>query len=461
MPNFLQAKIGNLFFCNRRLHISIIKKKTDHKKMSKTSSCKDLETLNQHLGGGRWLSMQDLPGPEDYSTLSDFKSADALTGLDKFPNIFSWFWGLSSAYLQPMCPQYIALRTVAPSQSSASDGNAGLPKPKSSKITKNRVLNTSPGSVKLELPPRYMWGWGPGCSGYCGSCTIQTAGLYYGNWICQQLVRSSVGDSEILLEKNLEQALDTLGFTWDSWDRLAPKPQYKAHWVWIKQALQLGHPVIGTVFAEKGGKFLDYDHIVNITGYKSRDPLAYSDSDTVYYNDLKAYDNRDSTLLNFAKSREEARTPKGDLTISNGLAQWCFPKFENYGTAVTGFAGEAECLPAKLAVGRIYEPDWSKESGLNEKPMMLKGTLAMDGLTPGVWYTIYRFSARVEKGLKFVIMKNLPRAGFGKAGTHAFAYSFVAQRSEAVFVDLNGFMSDSAQFYRVVKKESTPRDEQI
>ena len=429
--------------------------------MSKTFSCKIFETLDERLGGGRWLSMQELPGPEDHSTFSDLKSANALSGLDKFPNIFSWFWGLSSAYPQPMSTPKIQTKRVAPSQPSASDRNSSIPKPKSSKITKSRILDPSPDTVKLDLPPRYMWGWGPGCSGYCGSCTIQTAGLYYGNWICQQLVRSSVSDSEILLEKNIEEALSTLGFTWDSWDRLSQKPQYKAHWVWIKQALSQGHPVIGTVFSEKGGKFLDYDHIVNITGYTSTSPTTYSDNDTVYYNDLKAFDTRDSTLLNFAKSREEARPPKGDLTISNGLGQWCFPKSENYATAVTGFSGEAECLPAKLSVGQIYEPDWSKESGLCEKPMMLNGTLTIDGLSAGVWYTVYRFSAGVERGLRSVIMKNLPRAGFGKAGTHAFAYSFVAKGAQAVVLDPNRFMSDTAQFYRVVRKESTPEDEQI
>ena len=28
-------------------------------------------------------------------------------------------------------------------------------------------------AMRLDIPPRLMWGWGPGVSGYCGSATIR------------------------------------------------------------------------------------------------------------------------------------------------------------------------------------------------------------------------------------------------------------------------------------------------
>jgi hypothetical protein len=35
--------------------------------------------------------------------------------------------------------------------------------------------SSSSGTVSLSLPiaPRYMWGWGPGMSGYCGEMSTQ------------------------------------------------------------------------------------------------------------------------------------------------------------------------------------------------------------------------------------------------------------------------------------------------
>ena len=45
----------------------------------------------------------------------------------------------------------------------------------------------------LDVPPRFMWGWGHNVSGYCGSMSIQTVGLYYGNYLSQDKVRGMTG----------------------------------------------------------------------------------------------------------------------------------------------------------------------------------------------------------------------------------------------------------------------------
>lgn len=45
----------------------------------------------------------------------------------------------------------------------------------------------------LDLPPRYMWGWGPGLSGYCGSVSLQTAAIYHGNWLTEDAIRGTSG----------------------------------------------------------------------------------------------------------------------------------------------------------------------------------------------------------------------------------------------------------------------------
>ena len=49
----------------------------------------------------------------------------------------------------------------------------------------------------LDIPPRYMWGWSPPgpptASGYCGSASVQSTALYFGNWITQMAVRDTSG----------------------------------------------------------------------------------------------------------------------------------------------------------------------------------------------------------------------------------------------------------------------------
>ena len=59
--------------------------------------------------------------------------------------------------------------------------------------------------LSLNVPPRRMWGWGPGLSGFCGEMSIQSAGLYYGNYISEQRARDAGGTgSQLLIGVNLE-----------------------------------------------------------------------------------------------------------------------------------------------------------------------------------------------------------------------------------------------------------------
>ena len=52
-------------------------------------------------------------------------------------------------------------------------------------------------SRRLPIPPRLMWGWGHAVSGYCGSASLQTAALYWGNWLTQDTVRGQTGAHEM------------------------------------------------------------------------------------------------------------------------------------------------------------------------------------------------------------------------------------------------------------------------
>merc|ERR1719319_807518 len=141
----------------------------------------------------------------------------------------------------------------------------------------------------LDLPARYMWGWGPGTSGFCGSMSIQTSALYYGNWITQAAVRGVTGGTdashEILLYGQDEtgeccgalKACHLLGLNATAFDTDgANTPQHKAYLDWARAAINNGNPVVITVYMN-GFKDTDYDHIVPMVGF---------DEGAIFFNDL-------------------------------------------------------------------------------------------------------------------------------------------------------------------------------
>merc|ERR1712113_973931 len=131
-----------------------------------------------------------------------------------------------------------------------------------------------------------MWGWSPPASavGYCGSMSLQTIGLYFGNWIMQDAARGTNGghgpQNELLLggrDSSESHALKVLHFNLTSWgDWRESKPQHAAFLKWAREAIDASNPVIFGVFMRTLSD-PDYDHIVPMVGY---------DSTGIYFNDL-------------------------------------------------------------------------------------------------------------------------------------------------------------------------------
>ena len=306
----------------------------------------------------------------------------------------------------------------------------------------------SANNVRLDLPARYMWGWEPGRSGFCGSMTIQTTNLYYGNYISQGLVRASHGNKELNSFEDIEYAMTKLKMVFESWDYKKEKaPQHKAFWKWVKSHLKNGRPLVGTAYEKMRGDYSNFDHIIPYVGYYSENGLEYSENDKIYYNDLFFTFTRENTLKDFIKTAKECHTEKAQNR------EWCMPKDVNYASAIFGFKGMAETVKAKLSVGRIDEPDWSEEDKQNQKPVPLTGTLSMSGMQKGQSYSIYRFSGKDGPDSKSIDLTNLPDKDFDQSQTYDFKYDYVADADEGIFVDPNMFMSNTAQFYRVVSSK--------
>ena len=105
-----------------------------------------------------------------------------------------------------------------------------------------------PGCCSLDV----QWGWAPGVSGYCGETSIQSAGLYFGNWISSERVRYAGGNAEVLVNVNAHTAATALKFTIARWNSGAKKPQNAAFVAWVKSQLAAGYPVVGAVYSAQG-----------------------------------------------------------------------------------------------------------------------------------------------------------------------------------------------------------------
>lgn len=288
----------------------------------------------------------------------------------------------------------------------------------------------------LDMPPRYMWGWSPPewASGYCGSMSLQTVGLYYGNWITQDAARATNGgtavENSLLLggDRSSEgHALRVLKFRYTSWDdERARRPQSGAFVEWARSALDAGDPVIFGVY-ERGLDDADYDHIVPMVGY---------DEDALFFNDLHSNFSMRYEVRDFVRSREACGGSAG-----GEVYRYCLPPAVDYGISVHGNAdSRGELLPARLRVSSWTEPDYSEEDAHHEVPVEMDGTLTVTDLRPGAKYALLRYD---HPG-------SVPDEHFLRRGGFASRTDFVGPSSgEAEFP--TRFMTNSTVFFRCVR----------
>eukprot|EP00933_Yihiella_yeosuensis_P021251 TRINITY_DN16864_c0_g1_i1.p1 TRINITY_DN16864_c0_g1~~TRINITY_DN16864_c0_g1_i1.p1 ORF type:complete len:377 (+),score=55.12 TRINITY_DN16864_c0_g1_i1:10-1140(+) len=239
----------------------------------------------------------------------------------------------------------------------------------------------------LDVPPRFMWGWGPGVSGYCGSSSIQTVALYFGNWLTQDAVRGSTGrhdaSHEIMLgdSKCCSGAVAARHFHLrvSQWKHHGePQPQHQAFVHWVKQAVDAKQPVVFGVYMTDENSS-EFDHIVPLVGY---------DSTGIYFNDL--YFNRTlrAELSGFVKSRGECRS----VPEHAGVQSYCLPPSINYGFKVLGNVDpNGELKRLRLDMNLNYEPDYSAEDKKHELPVILSASVVASDLLPGKRYALLRY----------------------------------------------------------------------
>ena len=313
------------------------------------------------------------------------------------------------------------------------------------RVARNTVPHQQQQSM-LDIPPRFMWGWGPGVSGYCGSMTIQTTAIYYGSYISEDRVRGMTGghggNHEILLGRGgCCSAIDimpqfALNVTqWKFWKE--PQPQHESFLNWMEDAVNDGEPVAFGVYM-KTEEDPDFDHIVPLVGFTG----GSGSGRRLVFNDLHANASLALPISTFVSKRDEC---KAKLPWKERFA-YCLPFDVNYGIRVHGNVDRYnELLPARLIMDEWTEPDYSKEDGKGESPKMLGASIVASGLQSGSRYALLQYDDPTL----------VPHSNFlsNKTGGIVSRVDFVA--SGQTYSHRVAFMSDSTTFYRVVQKPAS------
>jgi len=290
-------------------------------------------------------------------------------------------------------------------------------------------------NVQLNAPPRYMWGWGPGLAGYCGSTSFQTSGIMWGNWLSSELVRNAAG-SELLIAVNDEQAASTMKFPYEEWDYDQNTPQSTNFISWVRGQIDDGYIVVIGVYERlKSGGDADYDHIVPVVGYQKDSSSGAVTG--LLFNDLYLNSTRTLSASSDVATRNNCRV----TTTPQQPYGYCLPKNVNYGIALQGIVDKnAETFRTTLTMPSWTEPDYGKEDDLNQQPVSFTVSATIYGLTVGTSYTVVRFDSP----------STVPTKNF-LSGSYTNKWTFTATASTYVLKNFDSFMSDSTIFYRTVK----------
>ena len=171
--------------------------------------------------------------------------------------------------------------------------------------------------------------------------SLQSAGLYYGNYISQEHARLAGGSmTQLLIGDNMEGACTALALTITTWDFVGqPRPQSSGFLTWLRQHIGSGRPVIVGVYTSQVGSDPDYDHIVPVSGVSGS---------RVRLNDLWSPGAVNVSVPAGVRSRGQC---SGGSTTQPYT--YCLPSQVSYGIAVTGVADpQQELYRVTLSVGR-------------------------------------------------------------------------------------------------------------
>lgn len=313
------------------------------------------------------------------------------------------------------------------------------------------------------IHPRRMWGWGAenqNMVGYCGEMSVQTAGLYFGNYVSQGLINiASGGVSLVLGTKTAENACIALKYNFKTdYLQTFSLTSFRSY---LNDNLGKGFPIIMGWFDwldDTSDPDYQFNHIVIIVGYDSP-------SDTIYYNDHYLLETSTGILSDMFQTRKQCNS---DADIIPQPLIYCVPKSCESGCSTdnccTSKSSKCNCnysliiagnigtivYPISLTVDRPDEPDWGKQDNLGMVPIGLNFVATIYNLISGVSYTLFRYGGSTGTSADY---QNIPTTNF-KNSQYLASYIFTANNPTQIIkgIDIvSNLSSKGAHFYRCDK----------
>jgi hypothetical protein len=244
------------------------------------------------------------------------------------------------------------------------------------------------------------------------------AALYYGMYVSQDIVRKTVGNNEILLGVNCEDALKALSFKYYSWN--IDNHKLESYCQWIKNGIRTDNPVIFTTKI-KGMSDPDYDHIMLAAGFSAENGAVYHNSDTLIYNDCFENDHLYQTFGQFKSNKQ----------------YYYLQPYWHYGTVVTGIEDDEKvCLPVHISIDRWNEPNITQ----GKSPVILHAQVRIDSLSTGKSYILLRYDN----------YKKVPSIDFSAASAD-YSVPFIA--ADTIMTLPDSFYSNSIVVYRCIERD--------
>ncbi len=269
---------------------------------------------------------------------------------------------------------------------------------------------TLPYSIDNAIGPRLQWNEN---YGYCGEVSLLSAGLYYGQYISQYDARAlaspgidqNLFSSQLLIGVNDQIAAAAMHLNAVEWNTQG-ETNSKKFVAWLKQNVVAGDPVAIGVFVNEylfygntdpQAGSSSYDHVVPVTGIASKFALQdgkYVASDMITLNDNGEWNpNGNPPYIftykagSFLNDRAGANAPSGSIYSLPNTGQ-------NYGIAITGVMDtDHDTVPVHVTTS-VNDEEPEIQNGSNNRPPASPVTLTVtiSGLTPGVSYTLYRYT---------------------------------------------------------------------
>lgn len=336
---------------------------------------------------------------------------------------------------------------------------------------------TSPFKVINATPDRIQWLEN---KGYCGETAIQSAGLYYGQYVSQydarvlanlgygfrkpqhhQILIGQYGSSGV--DNNIINAATQMHLTYEEFNndssQITQETKASEKFIrWIKSHVVDHHPVIIGLYENRSifGDTTDdeYDHIVPVFGISSSHDLSlhqhhYFSDDVIYFHDNGIYTGDGYSKVGcyhylvgkFQKSRQAANEKNGDVYAVSDNSN----NEGNYGIAILGVrAIGVSLLPISITTTPNYEAHPIKKHSNKRPPlskMLLKTTVSK--LTPHQDYIL----------LKYNDFSDLPKNdNFTESLGHPVSQCIINISNGNTYTFTSNIQSSDIVIYRAFKK---------